>query len=133
MWKMTNIASYLNHPESVRSARHFAREVLAGRGVAEERLALAELLVSELASNAVKHATTSFTLAIKVKDAIIRIEVTDTGSGQPTLKHPRPDQPDGRGLLIVESLSDAWGTTVERDSKTVWCILSARLPANSER
>ncbi len=129
---MTDIEMYLSHPDSVRSARHFAREVLAESGVPEQRRELAELLVSELASNAVKHTATNFTLAIEVKDSTIRIEVTDTGSGQPTLKHPEPDQPNGRGLLIVDNMADDWGTTVDGSTKTVWCILSARLPANSD-
>ncbi len=129
---MTDIEMYLSHPDSVRSARHFAREVLAESGVADERSELAELLVSELASNAVKHATTNFTLAIDVKDSTIRIEVSDTGSGQPTLKRPKPDQPNGRGLLIVDNMADDWGTSVDGSTKTVWCILSTRQPANSE-
>lgn len=84
-----------------------------------------ELMVSELATNGVRHGQTSFRLVIEQTPGEIRVEVTDGGAGTPQMRFPGPDEPTGRGLRIVDMLSERWG--VERDSrkcKTVWFTLS---------
>ena len=83
-----------------------------------------ELMVSELATNCVRHTGSGFILSLDIDDADIRVEVTDTAPGTPQLRYPSPDQSSGRGLHIIEGLSDGWG--VERDhrqsGKTVWFV-----------
>jgi anti-sigma regulatory factor (Ser/Thr protein kinase) len=82
-----------------------------------------ELLVTELATNGVKHARTAegnrITLHAKVGPDGLRIEVRDRGR---VFERPRPAQPSelgGWGLQLVEGLADRWG--VEREpSTTVW-------------
>lgn len=109
---------------SVRLARQFATEALRGWELA----ALVDpvtLIVSELATNAVVHARSPFSLRLELAPTALRIEVADCGSGLPNLVAPDPTGAGGRGLLLVAQLSVAWG--VEAGSppcKTVWCELA---------
>jgi anti-sigma regulatory factor (Ser/Thr protein kinase) len=109
-------------PESVSAARRFVREVL--RGHAPEVVDAAELMTSELASNCVRHAHTDFELVIRSRDQI-RVEVRDTGRGRPELRSPTPVEPTGRGLRIVDAMSDTWGIAPSAAGKTVWFTLDA--------
>jgi anti-sigma regulatory factor (Ser/Thr protein kinase) len=87
-------------------------------------VASAELLVSELAANAVRHTSgSSFEVRVCV-DAEIDVAVHDAESSLPRPRRPRPWQPGGRGLLLVDEIADAWGTSVESDGKWVWFRLS---------
>jgi anti-sigma regulatory factor (Ser/Thr protein kinase) len=83
-----------------------------------------ELLVTELATNGVKHARTAngnrITLLARVEPARVRIEVRDGGRG---FEHRRRDrglgEPGGWGLMLVDGIADRWG--IEREpSTTVW-------------
>jgi anti-sigma regulatory factor (Ser/Thr protein kinase) len=86
-----------------------------------------ELMVSELATNGIRHGRTSFELVIERTDGEIRVAVTDRGSGTPQMRFPGPDEPTGRGLQIVDMLSDRWGVDHESGAgKTVWFTVSAR-------
>jgi serine/threonine-protein kinase RsbW len=87
-----------------------------------------ELMVSELATNSVKHAHSGFKVSISDSGGEIRVEVRDTGLGQPVLRFPAPTEPSGRGLRIVEALSRAWGTVDSPHGKTVWFTL----PSNAQ-
>jgi anti-sigma regulatory factor (Ser/Thr protein kinase) len=82
----------------------------------------AELMTSELTANCVRHAGTDFELAIDL-DGAIRIEVHDSGPGEPRLVSPPRTAVTGRGLLIVDKLADEWGVTPLRDGKAVWFTL----------
>jgi anti-sigma regulatory factor (Ser/Thr protein kinase) len=107
-------------PTGVSAARRFIREALAGEDA--EVVEAAELLTSELASNCVRHANSDFEVAIRSRDPI-RIEVRDRGGGEPQVLSPTPDQPSGRGLLIVNAMSDRWGVIPSPKGKTVWFAL----------
>ena len=111
-------------PRSVPAARRFAIQAL-GDTTFDVRQSI-ELMVSELATNGVRHGRTSFDLVVERTTDEIRIEVTDRGGGRPTMRFPGPDEPTGRGLQIVEMLSDEWGVEEDPGSgKTVWFTLSA--------
>lgn len=116
--------------DSAAVARH-ALDGLDGRLPADQ-LGDVRLLVSELVTNALRHAGSEpqeqIRLAVTVSEAAIRVEVRDQGTGfEP---HPLPDDPDresGWGLFLVETLSDRWG--VEPGAPTrVWFELD--LPAS---
>jgi anti-sigma regulatory factor (Ser/Thr protein kinase) len=107
-------------PEAVTAARSFVRDALVDQPL--EITQAAELMASELATNCVRHARTDFELVIRSRDQI-RIEVRDTGDGRPTPLSPAPRDPSGRGLLIVEAMSDEWGVIPASDGKTVWFTL----------
>jgi anti-sigma regulatory factor (Ser/Thr protein kinase) len=110
-------------PQSVHAARRFATDAL---GVLPAgALETIELMVSELATNCIRHERTSFYVTISRGQHEIRVEVTDSGSGVPTMRSPGPNDPSGRGLQIVDMLSDEWGIEPEVPAgKTVWFSLT---------
>lgn len=55
----------------------------------------------------------------------LRIEVRDSGPGRPTAQSPRADSENGRGLLLVGELADAWGNVEHTVGKTVWFAVKA--------
>jgi two-component sensor histidine kinase len=80
------------------------------------------LLVSELVTNAVRHAATPFDVTIRVDGSQVTVEVVDHDrTHPPRLRDPLPDDTSGRGLRIVEELSSSWGSEpVADDAKRVW-------------
>ena len=108
-------------PDSVPRARNFVRDALSAqpRAIVEA----AELMTSELATNSVRHAHSDFELAILLSQDEIRVEVSDTGHGQPRPRSPTTREQSGRGLQIVLKLSDAWGVTPSVNGKLVWFAL----------
>jgi anti-sigma regulatory factor (Ser/Thr protein kinase) len=109
-------------PQSVHAARRFATDALAG--LPPGPLETIELMVSELATNCIRHERMSFYVTVSRMPRAIRVEVTDSGSGTPTMRSPGPNDPSGRGLQIVEMLSDEWGIEPEIPAgKTVWFSL----------
>lgn len=115
---MTRIRRFRCQPESVPAARRFVREVL--RDQPRDILEAVELMATELATNCVQHARTPFKLTIHDKQGQVRIEVRDTGQGRPLPRSPTPIEPTGRGLRIVEAMSDSWGIDDSSGAKTVW-------------
>ena len=78
--------------------------------------------VSELVTNAVVHAGSHAELALRLADGVLRVEVRDLGQGTVSRvrREATVDDLHGRGLLLVEALSSAWGVTEDPDGKTVW-------------
>ncbi len=114
--------------QSVPAARRFATEVLVDSP--RDLLESVELMVSELATNCVRHVQTTFELMILRTPEEIRVEVTDHGGGTPAMRSPGPDDPTGRGLRIVDMLSERWGVAHQSLSgKTVWFTLSTLFDA----
>lgn len=106
-------------PVSVGRARRFASATLREWGVGPDVIDTCTLLVSELATNAVLHARTPFTVRI-TRSVRVRVEVRDD---DPRLPHPldyAADATSGRGLHLVASLSVAAGAENRDGGKTVW-------------
>jgi len=119
---MTSARRFDGLPESVPAARRFTRDAL--RDQASEVVDAAELMVSELATNCVQHAHTDFEVTIHTRDRV-RVEVRDTDQhGRPEVQSPPPEAPSGRGLRIVQEISDEWGIVKSSDGKTVWFVLN---------
>ena len=116
-------------PQSVHAARRFAVGALADSPAAA--LEAVELMVSELATNCIRHERASFHITILWTLGEIRIEVTDPGAGTPTMRSPGPNEPSGRGLQIVDMLSKRWGVEPHTPSgKTVWFTLDVPAPCD---
>jgi anti-sigma regulatory factor (Ser/Thr protein kinase) len=115
---------------SIGAARRYVRDAL--RHHPRAHVDAIELMLSELATNAVKHAHSDFKVSIDDSGGEIRVEVRDTGRGQPVLRSPTPIEPSGRGLRIVEALSRAWGTVDSPHGKTVWFTLPSKATAAAE-
>jgi anti-sigma regulatory factor (Ser/Thr protein kinase) len=81
-----------------------------------------ELMVSELATNCIRHGGTPFDLMIDLSSKEVTVEVSDAGPGKPALRSPSPTDPTGRGLRIVDQLSHQWGveTSPDHPGKRVW-------------
>lgn len=101
---------------------------LRARGLPDELVDEAEIVVSELVANGLRHARPladgSIRVQWKVKGGVVEVEVTD-GGGSTT---PRPAplslwSSTGRGLRIVRSLAHEWGVAEERNGRTVWASL----------
>lgn len=103
--------------------RQLVRDVLSGQS--REIVDAAEVMACELATNCVRHARTDFELTIHSQGQI-RVEVRDTGQGRPMPRSPTLEEPTGRGLRIVEAMSDSWGVIPFSDGKTVWFTLPQR-------
>lgn len=120
---MTELADAVRFPSDVavvRDVRRFVSAQCARRGLAEREMDAAAA-VSELAANAVMHARTEFD--VRVRDVVggVRVEVHD---GSPILPLPGAlgeDAMSGRGLRLVERLSDRWGADpVPGNGKILW-------------
>ena len=129
---MNRARSFPYAPESAAAARRFAIEALADTPA--DVLEAVELMVSELATNCIRHAHTAFSLALRYASGRLRVEVTDHSSGNPEMRSPGPDDPTGRGLQIVNMLSDDWGVDRTAEArKTVWFTLTIpAMPSTQE-
>jgi anti-sigma regulatory factor (Ser/Thr protein kinase) len=105
---MASAVEFLGRPTSVRNARVFIGGTLANDGVEVSVIDVAELLVSELVTNAVVHARGTIRLTIHTDAHCVRIEVEDQGHGCPVLRPPTKGQRDGRGLQMVDELATDW-------------------------
>lgn len=108
---------------SVASGRRFVREVL---GCGHPALDKVTLSVSELATNAIKHTPSGrggeIAISVTVAGPMIRVEVTNAGATMSARLRARTDvtAEEGRGILIVETLADAWGVIQRAGRTTVW-------------
>ncbi|WP_329272682.1 ATP-binding protein [Streptomyces sp. NBC_01451] len=116
-------------------ARDFARQALYAWGwlpaESADRRAAAEdvlLVVSELVTNACLHAEGPDEMWITCDNKVIRVEVSDGGTGQPAPRTPhRAGRPGGHGMFIVQRLCLDWGVvrTPGVAGKKVWAELGA--------
>lgn len=112
-------------PGSVAEARRLLRRFLADHHRADD----AELILSELATNAVRHSRSRaagavFEVRVQLKPGLLRIEVVDQGAPTRSAPAGEPDESfgpreSGRGLLIVEALADDWGHE-QHQSRAMW-------------
>lgn len=109
--------------EGVRDARRFAVRTLESWGV-EEVVDEASVVVTELASNSVLHARSSYELRLTLGAHAVRVEVTDHGPGTPEPRAFTEGGESGRGLLMVAALSVSWGVERSTAGKTVWAELA---------
>ncbi|MEV6790636.1 ATP-binding protein [Streptomyces sp. NPDC051320] len=111
-----------SRPESAATARRLAQCVLLRQwGLSPQITEHAVLLVSELVGNAVRHTGARvFGLRMLRRRGWIRIEVRDPSRGLPCLMPVRPMDTSGRGLFLVEKLSDRWGVDLLPRGKDTW-------------
>jgi anti-sigma regulatory factor (Ser/Thr protein kinase) len=107
-------------PESASRARRLVADAIGDEREDDELREVAVLLVSELVANAVLHAGTPCVVLVDVNDRRVRVEVRDEDPRLPAMKDYGLDAVTGRGLRIVDSLSDRWGADGDERGKTVW-------------
>jgi anti-sigma regulatory factor (Ser/Thr protein kinase) len=93
------------------------------------RSEIAELLTSELVTNALIHTDHDAVLTATVGPRGLRVEVRDFVARRPTPRVPNADDSThGRGLILVQSLADAWGVRAHGVGKAVWFELERGVP-----
>ncbi|MDD1063006.1 ATP-binding protein [Streptomyces cocklensis] len=112
-------------------ARRLLRDQMAGWGVDKDAADVAELLVSELVTNSVRHACrpTGRLIAVGAEldpDRLLRVEVADASDVPPVLRaRSGPEAEGGRGLVLVAALAADWGTYPRQHvGKVVWFTLA---------
>lgn len=109
---------------SVAAARGFLRNVLDGhQTIATED---AVLMISELVTNAVRHAHTRLSIMVSIANQTLRVEVHDDDPTLPVASDPDQHATSGRGLRIIDGLADHWGITPNTGGKVVWFELRLR-------
>ena len=108
-----------------------ARQVVEGVCRAwhiEHVLETAQLVITELVSNVVRHARTAMEVSLEVSPGALRLAVRD---GEPRAPQPGAAGDSmaetGRGLLVIQALTTGWGATPTEHGKVVWAVLSTDL------
>ncbi|WP_308048824.1 ATP-binding protein [Streptomyces sp. TRM72054] len=120
------------HPGSPAQARRLTRTRLTGWAVCEDTCDTAELVVSELVTNAILHtASDAVVCELHDGDDVVRIAVRDQGcaAGDPHPSSGRPEEEQGRGLLLVDALAHAWGAQEHGPGLLVWAELPRQADA----
>lgn len=118
-------------PWSASAARRFVDETL-GRWECDDVLDTVSLLVSELVTNAVLHARSEIEVSVHLLADRLRIEVGDASDDFVRRRAAADDEGSGRGMMMVETLAQAWGVDVRPGGKVVWFEL-ARLDREPAR
>jgi anti-sigma regulatory factor (Ser/Thr protein kinase) len=117
-------ASFQPDVSTVGEARRFVSDTLSAWD-ADDLSWTAMLLVTELATNAVLHASTPYDVSLERRgDGTLRLGVTDGSVRKPRARDYAVDATTGRGLGLVGSLAIAWGTSALANGKTVWCDIA---------
>ncbi|WP_055551261.1 SpoIIE family protein phosphatase [Streptomyces sp. NBRC 110028] len=105
-------------PSVVARARRDASAQLEAWGL-DEAVFTTELVVSELITNAIRHAKAPIQLRL-IHDRTLICEVSDGSGTAPHLRRARTFDEGGRGLLLVAQLTQSWGTRQTGTGKTIW-------------
>ena len=113
-----------------RDARQWVIARCAALGVECEGPSL-PLVVSELVTNACIHGGDPMSLHLEISGSRVRVEVEDSAADRPDVQSPTDRDPGGRGLLIVDSLSQVWGVEgTATGGKVVWAEVLVEKPGD---
>ncbi|MFJ9425392.1 SpoIIE family protein phosphatase [Streptomyces sp. NPDC101249] len=111
-------------PEALRAARHLIRTAVRTWD-AGERADEIELVADELVTNALIHTEGAAVVTLRILTGgggrRLRVEVEDASSALPRRRDPGDAGVSGRGLLLVDRLTDGWGVEARGGGKCVWC------------
>ncbi|WP_217240063.1 SpoIIE family protein phosphatase [Streptomyces sp. AC555_RSS877] len=110
-------------PEALTEARHMIRAAV-GAWEARDLSDEIELVADELITNALMHTEGSAIVTLRVLTGggrRLRVEVEDASSALPRRREAGESGVSGRGLLLVDLLTDAWGVEARGGGKCVWC------------
>jgi anti-sigma regulatory factor (Ser/Thr protein kinase) len=117
------VTAFAAEPTSATAARRFVRQTLHSAGLEQGICDRAELIVSELVTNAVLHAGTGPIVSVRIEEENVRIEVEDTSPVAPVLREYGLDASTGRGLRVVSTAASEWGVETTSSGKAVWATL----------
>lgn len=113
-------------PRAARAARHFVGETARGWDVPEAVVDVAQLLTSEIVTNAVHHAHTPSHLTVTLDGSLMCVQLRDQGTGGVLAPAGSDDDPlrvHGRGLMLVSALAAEWGAQHDAHGTTAWFTL----------
>jgi anti-sigma regulatory factor (Ser/Thr protein kinase) len=117
--------------KNVASARRFVRDIATDWNVTEDVPEIAELLVSELVTNAMVYGSTdapapsAIRITVSREKDLMTVDVYDSCIEIPRMRRADPLDTSGRGLPIVQDLCHNWGWTLNAYGKSVWFQLVA--------
>jgi anti-sigma regulatory factor (Ser/Thr protein kinase) len=126
----TAVWSFEPDHEAPASARALTRGWLSQHEMSEEVIFCAEVVVSELVTNAIRYGHPPLNLRV-ILDRTLTVEVSDASATSPHLRHARATDEGGRGLFIIAQLADRWGTRQTPEGKTIWVELRTGTVAES--
>jgi two-component sensor histidine kinase len=110
---------------SATDARRFVENELRPAGAGETTLSHAQLVVTELVTNAARHAQSAVDVTIAGEGGRVRLEARDDSTALP-IAPPVDMGTRHRGLQLIEDMSEGWGVDVRGDDgKIVWCELAS--------
>ena len=110
---------FVKDPRSLESARRLVADTVTTWGLTE-LLDEAVLVVNELATNAILHATSPFTVSISRDGSGLHMVVGDKSSALPRRRRPDVARRGGRGLNMVDAITFRWGSDLVDGGKLVW-------------
>ncbi|WP_353952081.1 ATP-binding protein [Knoellia sp. S7-12] len=115
-------------PSTVTRVRHAVVADLRARDLAEKTIDESEIVVSELMTNAIRHARPladgCLRVRWKVRGEVVEVEVTDGGGDSVPVPAPASVWvSSGRGLRIIRSLAHEWGVDDDKGAQTVWAAM----------
>ena len=110
--------------EAVRSTRQEIDQVCAENGIELDVIEHVSLVASELVTNAVVHAASSVRVTLEKWQNSLRLIVEDASNAEPVVKEQDDESEGGRGLHIVDQLSQDWGFEKTDEGKKVWAAFS---------
>lgn len=117
--------------EEVASLRRIMRLHLGLWGL-HEVIDDAQLCLSELVSNVITHVGvgTPATLVVSISGTRLRVEVHDPDTrALPVLVDAEVNSESGRGMALIDAITDRWGVQLHAEKKVIWCELATELPA----
>ena len=115
---------------AVPSARLHARLVLREWGLSADMAEAAELVVSELVTNALEHGSAGIPATVRIwlssDGGGVAVRVWDASPRPPVRMDAGAEADSGRGLMIVTALSTDWGFSAADPGKVVWAVIDAK-------
>ncbi|HWE54853.1 MAG TPA: ATP-binding protein [Acidimicrobiales bacterium] len=115
-------------PVSAGVARDLIGQVCS-EGSAGHLIGDANLIGTELVSNGVRHTDAPIGVTVRAGAGRVSIEVADGTTAPPVPRMADLGSAGGRGLLLIDALSSAWGITPSATGKTVWAQLDGTRPS----
>jgi anti-sigma regulatory factor (Ser/Thr protein kinase) len=115
---------YERQATSVGEARSWIDAFLAERAIINPVRDDAQLVVSELVTNALMHGDGALVLRASITDSSVQVSVTDSGDELPEVLPLDPSRIGGLGLVVVDRIASDWGISPFPGGKTVWAALS---------
>jgi anti-sigma regulatory factor (Ser/Thr protein kinase) len=128
----THVFAELPHcPSAVPRARRVLRDCLDPARLPDETCEIAELLVSELVTNAVKYGRSPVWMLVELRPGLVHVSVSDTSTSLPERRDADPDAEGGRGLFILDALAGSWGAVAVSAGKYLWFDLPVTASAST--